>query len=94
MLDYDKKLDIILQAVKNEVLRSNKCHPTTYASPHEGYAIIKEELEELWHEVKRDDIKNMSKESIQLACTVIKNLLSFKNYEKRLEKRNEERNNL
>jgi hypothetical protein len=35
------------------------------ASPHEGYAIIKEELEELWHEIKNNK-KKKSRERARL----------------------------
>ena len=43
-----------------------------YHSPHEGYAIIKEELEKLWNEIKKSpknrNYKLMEKEAIQLTA--------------------------
>jgi hypothetical protein len=38
------------------------------ASGHEGYAVIKEELEELWDEVKHDNVENFAKEALQVAA--------------------------
>ena len=47
-----------------------------FASPHEGYAIIKEELDELWEEVRKQyDVRtkgNMRKESIQIAAMAMR----------------------
>jgi len=45
-----------------------------FNSPHEGYAIIKEELDELWMEVKKKkhDKSRMARESIQLAAMALR----------------------
>jgi len=45
-----------------------------YNSPHEGYAIILDELDELWDEIKKHDHNQlkMYHESIQIACTAIR----------------------
>ncbi len=47
-----------------------------FASPHEGYAIIKEELDELWEEVrKQHDVRTkaqMRKEAKQIAAMAIR----------------------
>ena len=39
-----------------------------FHSPHEGYAVIKEELDELWEEVKRNDGPRQREEVIQLTA--------------------------
>jgi hypothetical protein len=49
----EDRLDAILAQIREEVLRAAKKHPAMH-SPHEGYAVIKEEVEELWDEVKKD----------------------------------------
>lgn len=47
-----------------------------FRSPHEGYAIIKEELDELWEEIrKQHDIRaidTMRKEAKQIAAMAIR----------------------
>jgi len=40
-----------------------------FASTHEGYAVILEELDELWDEIKKNsDKETMRKEAIQVAA--------------------------
>ena len=43
-------------------------------SPHEGHAVIREEFDELWDEVKRKqhDYVAMEKEAVQLGAMVIR----------------------
>jgi len=43
-------------------------------SPHEGHAVIREEFDELWDEVKRreQDHVAMEKEAVQLGAMVIR----------------------
>jgi hypothetical protein len=47
-----------------------------FNSAHEGYAVILEELDELWEEVRRKranrDHKNMYRESVQIAAMALK----------------------
>lgn len=31
-------------------------HPVGFRSAHEGWAILQEEMDELWHEVKKQDV--------------------------------------
>jgi primosomal protein N' len=55
-----------------------------FASLHEGYAVLKEEVEEFWHEVKHlkynisetelDSLLNIEHELIQIAAMAVKNL--------------------
>lgn len=44
---YDKMAKLIIEECKSAVIKYGSFH-----SPHEGYAIIKEEVDELWDEVK------------------------------------------
>lgn len=48
------------------------------ASYHEGYAVIKEELDELWSEIKGKQKKeNLEKEAVQIAAMAIRFLLDL-----------------
>lgn len=56
-----------------------------FNSAHEGYAIIKEELDELWEQVKlKQSTKGrselMEKEAIQVAAMAVRFLLDMKNF--------------
>ena len=43
-----------------------------FQSTHEGYAVIKEEMDELWDCVKSNDLKSAQVESCQVAAMAIK----------------------
>lgn len=43
-----------------------------FASAHEGYAILKEEVDELWQEVKHGTKKKALEEAIQVAAMAIR----------------------
>jgi hypothetical protein len=65
-------LKIALNGVKEQVLRSRKKFEP-FNSPHEGYAVILEELDELWDEVKKgtQDPAAMFSEAKQVAAMAI-----------------------
>ena len=48
----------------------------SFNSAHEGYAILKEEVDELWDEIKKKDHirdkKEMKKEAIQVAAMALR----------------------
>ena len=66
------KLESILNDVRDELYRAcNKFH--AYNSAHEGYAVILEELDELFDEIKGDHrTKMMYDEAKQIAATAIR----------------------
>ncbi|MFW6149830.1 MAG: hypothetical protein ACOC6D_08225 [Atribacterota bacterium] len=47
---------------------------STFNTAHEGYAIIKEELDELWDEIKKknSDSEAMGKEALQVATMALR----------------------
>ncbi len=71
-----------LKQIKLEIKKAKKFPP--FASLHEGYAVLKEEVEEFWDEVKNfkynesheesESLKNIEKELIQIAAMAVKNL--------------------
>jgi hypothetical protein len=72
------KIDFFLTRIKKELLSANKEHPL-FNSYHEGYAVIKEEFEEMWDEIKKrnPDSELIKAECIQTAAMCLKMLISF-----------------
>jgi NTP pyrophosphatase (non-canonical NTP hydrolase) len=72
LLDYKK----ICEEIFNEVVRAKGMFPTDFCNQHEGYAVILEELDELWDEVKKNqrnyDLINQRKEAIQCAAMCVR----------------------
>jgi len=76
-------VEAILQDVLEELNRANTKYPLFF-SEHEGYAIILEEIDELWDEVKKKnpDRLKMRAEAVQVAAMAIKFLISMEIREK------------
>lgn len=69
----------ILLDVQDEVKRAIVKHEPMH-SAHEGYAVIKEEFEELWDEIKRDGgglSEAARKEAIQVAAMAVRYILNL-----------------
>lgn len=62
-----------VQEIRNEVDRARGLHDPMN-TPHEGYAVILEELDELWVEIKKKkpDTQEMRKEAIQVAAMAVR----------------------
>jgi len=62
--------DEFLEEVKCEFAVARLNHPVGIQTRHEAYAVILEELDEFWEEVKKRDpsAENMRKELIQVAA--------------------------
>ena len=69
-------LNTIIDKVKEEYIRASSKFPP-FASAHEGYAVILEEMDELWENVKLNQ-KNLSRnklmceEAIQVAAMAVR----------------------
>lgn len=76
--EYELALNQVLCLVANELEEATEKYGA-FASGHEGYAIIKEELEELWEEVKnhqKDGITEpLTDEGIQVAAMALRFLM-------------------
>lgn len=70
-------LDHALALVQAEVFRAHQIHGG-FHSAHEGYAVILEELDELWEEVRRNphDQVRMTREAVQVAAMAVQFLMS------------------
>lgn len=71
----EAKLDTILAGVRAEVFKAIAKHKPMN-SAHEGYAVLKEEVDELWEEVKADRGYQMSglDEAVQVAAMGVRYL--------------------
>ena len=75
-VDFNR-LACIITDIKIEYGRACSLHPK-FNSRHEGYAILQEEVDELWDEVKTNHLKTpkskvkMKKEAIQVAAMAIR----------------------
>ena len=68
-------VSLALHEIGQEVMRARqKFRP--FNSAHEGYAVLLEEVEELWQEVKRKqssrDLERMQAEAVQIAAMAIR----------------------
>lgn len=72
------EIDVALQMVKTELLRANRKFPP-FTSPHEGYAVILEELDEMWGDIKNNLTSHSVLESIQVAAMAVKYIVSMRN---------------
>ncbi len=61
-----------LRAVHAEMLRAQTKHPTPMRSAHEGYAILKEEVDEMWDAIKADNLDDAKKEAVQVAAMALR----------------------
>lgn len=70
------KRENVMQRIKTELMLTDAQKPKFY-STHEGYAVLKEEVDELWDEIKTSkgfDRANlfMVNEAVQIAAMAIK----------------------
>lgn len=61
-------VDDVLAEVRAELLRAYTKFPRATVSVHEGYAVLLEEVDELWDEVKANRSDLQRKEAVQVAA--------------------------
>jgi hypothetical protein len=73
------RLDTVLRAVVEELQRAGKIHPLMH-SHHEAKAVIEEELDEYWEQVKLKDRDGgrLAYELTQIAAMAIRALVDLK----------------
>ena len=69
-------IERVLSRVHEELRRANEKFPD-FKSPHEGYAILKEEVDELWDDIKANRIEASFDEAVQVAAMAVKYLTSL-----------------
>lgn len=65
-----------LQLVHNEVCVATARHGK-FNSSHEGYAVLKEEVDEMWDEIKKNDLVRSREEAVQVAAMAIRYLMDI-----------------
>ena len=69
------RVDKTLSAIKAEMMSASEKYPR-FHSVHEGYAVLLEEVEELWDEIKKKrskrDTEAMRAEAIQVAAMSVR----------------------
>ena len=67
----------IVREVLSELDRATALHGP-FHSAHEGWAVLLEEVEELWDEIKANDPVKARKECIQVAAMAIRYLMDIR----------------
>ena len=64
----------IKNAIDYQIRYSNKHFGSKFNSYHEGYSVILEELDEVWHEIKQKSVDKvkLKNELIQVASMAVK----------------------
>ncbi len=75
----DKKLELVLGWIKNEYLKATKKFDN-FHNAHEGYAVLLEEVDELWENVKlnqsnKDRDLFMMNEAVQVGAMALRFIL-------------------
>jgi len=75
MRDIFDRLQALFWLTEDELIVAMKSYPA-FHSAHEGFAVLKEEVDELWDEVKKQPAvrskAEMRKECIQIAAMAIR----------------------
>jgi archaellum component FlaC len=71
-----EKLDLVMTMVRREVESASSKFPP-FHSTHEGYAVILEELDEMWEEIRVGNIALAKSEAIQVAAMAVRFLVDL-----------------
>lgn len=78
--DVDKVQKVAADIVK-EVLRAKTLFPNNFVNQHEAYAVLLEEVDELWDEIKKNqrnyDLDAQRKEATQAAAMLVRLLVEL-----------------
>lgn len=67
----NEQFDDVVAKVRDEYFRATAKFGS-FRSSHEGYAVILEEMDELWEGIKNNDGRNIQEEVIQVAAMAIR----------------------
>lgn len=71
---YMKRIELnVIEEIDAELDRAKSKHTRNFSSTHEGYAVLAEEVDELWDEVKKNgNQERLREEAIQVAAMAIR----------------------
>lgn len=72
----ENRVPDMVNDVLNEITKATATYGT-FNSMHEGYAVLKEEVEEAWIEIKANNQKKALAEMKQVAAMALKFLIEF-----------------
>lgn len=82
---YISKLELALDEVKGEVFKAKQQYQDNFVNQHEAYAVILEELDELWEEIKKNqkqyDLIAQREEAKQTAAMLIRLMAELLHHE-------------
>jgi hypothetical protein len=67
-----------LREIRDEVSRALRKQPRGFSSPHEGYAFIRDKLDELWTQVRGDDRNRAREEAVQVAAMAVRFMIDIR----------------
>lgn len=74
--DYNTKMQYALMQIGDEVRRAKRLYSNNFINQHEAYAVILEEVDELWEEIKKNqknyDIDKQRTEAKQAAAMLVR----------------------
>lgn len=78
MTEQDMRIAATLVLVERELRRALVKFPVPFHNAHEGYAVLLEEVDELWDEIKANRADTARKEAVQVAAMAVRFLLEVK----------------
>lgn len=75
MINTEEEIQRALRLIEDELRRAQVRYPGPFHSDHEGYAVILEELDEAWDEIKRNDKVLAREEMIQVGAMAARFLM-------------------
>jgi len=83
--EYETSIYKATTEIEEEVFRAKKMFPKNFVNPHEAYAVILEEVDELWAEIKKNqsqyNIHAQRKEAVQAAAMLVRFIVELTNTE-------------
>jgi hypothetical protein len=74
--EYSTKVTYVLNEIGIEVIRAKSMFKEPFSNQHEAYAVILEEVDELWDEIKKNqknyDLDAQRKEAKQAAAMLVR----------------------
>lgn len=69
----------VAELLFQELKRADRMYGTGFNSPHEGYALMLEEMDELWEEIRKKvpDKEKLREEAIQIGAMAMKFIISL-----------------